>query len=167
MSHLVDRAALRDGHQPRAWVLRNARLGPLLESRDERILRKVFRDPDVLRDAREPGDQFRRFDAPDRIDGAVDRWIVHGLQSRRATIQSQVGAGEKRVESNWSLVVGCQSGTVPRLRYQEPTTNDQQLLTRFDPAERLVPFVLSPRSLQPLSASCSSPPSPRSKPPSP
>ena len=51
-SQVIDRAMLRRRHEPRARIVRHARLGPLLEGRDERVLRQVFRDPDVADDAR-------------------------------------------------------------------------------------------------------------------
>ena len=61
----------RRGHQPGARVAGNARLRPLLERRDQRILCEVFRDPDVANDAREAGDEPGRLDSPDRVDGAM------------------------------------------------------------------------------------------------
>src|ERR1700722_4659363 len=40
-------------HQPCAWVVRDARLGPLLEGGDQRILCEILGDADVAHDARE------------------------------------------------------------------------------------------------------------------
>jgi len=42
---VVDGAALCRGHQPRARIVRNARFGPLLKSRDQSILCEVFGEP--------------------------------------------------------------------------------------------------------------------------
>jgi len=50
----------------------------LLERREQRILREIFGAPHILRDARERGDEFRRLDAPDSVDGAMNGRIVHG-----------------------------------------------------------------------------------------
>ena len=55
----VDGAMLRRRHEPRAWIARNPRLGPLLERGNERVVREVLRDPDVADDTRQPGDEAR------------------------------------------------------------------------------------------------------------
>ena len=52
----VDRPTFRDGHQPGAWVLRYARVRPLLQRGDEGVLREVFGQPDVAHDPGDPGD---------------------------------------------------------------------------------------------------------------
>lgn len=67
----IDRTALRDGHQPGARVARDARLRPLLERRDQRILSEILGKTDVAHDPREAGDHPRRLDPPDRIDRAM------------------------------------------------------------------------------------------------
>ncbi|MGB7731122.1 MAG: hypothetical protein WBL50_24085 [Candidatus Acidiferrum sp.] len=59
------------GHQPRAGIIRNAGPGPLLKRGDERIVCEILGGADVARNADEAGDQARRLDAPDRVDGAV------------------------------------------------------------------------------------------------
>jgi hypothetical protein len=65
---VVDRVVLGRRHQPCARVVGHARGRPLLESCDQRVLRQLLGDADVAHHAREPGDQPRRFDAPDRVD---------------------------------------------------------------------------------------------------
>ena len=56
---LVDRAMLRGGHEPGARIVRDARLRPLLERGDERVLRELLGEADVAHDPREPGDEPR------------------------------------------------------------------------------------------------------------
>ena len=66
----VDRAVLGGGHEPGARVVRDARLGPLLERRDQRVLGEVLGEADVAHDG-QPGDQPGRLDPPDRLDRAM------------------------------------------------------------------------------------------------
>ena len=75
----VDRAVLGGGHEPGARVVRDARLRPLLERGDERVLRQLLGEADVAHDPREPGDEPGRLDPPDRLDGAVD--VAHGCSA--------------------------------------------------------------------------------------
>ena len=70
-AEVVDRAMLRGGHEPGARVARDARLRPLLERGDERILREVLGKTDIAHDPRETGDEPRRLDPPDRVDRAM------------------------------------------------------------------------------------------------
>src|SRR5713226_8437139 len=67
----VDPTTPRDGHEPGAWVVRDARLRPLLERGDERVLREILGKTDIAHDPRETGDEPRRLDPPDRVDGAM------------------------------------------------------------------------------------------------
>ena len=67
----VDRAVLGGGHQPGARVVRDARLRPGLQRGDERVLREVLGEAHVAHDPRQPGDQPRRLDPPDRVDRAL------------------------------------------------------------------------------------------------
>ena len=70
-AEMVDRAMLRRGHEPGARVARDALLRPLFERRDQRVLCEVLGDTDVAHDPRQPGDEPRRFDPPDRVDGEM------------------------------------------------------------------------------------------------
>jgi hypothetical protein len=63
----VDRAVLGRGHEPGARVVRDARLGPRLERREERLLGQVLGEADVAHHARQPGDQPARLDPPDGV----------------------------------------------------------------------------------------------------
>src|SRR2546428_283739 len=84
-AQLVDGPALRDGHEPGARVVRNARLRPLLERGDERILREIFGKTEIAHDPREPGDEPCRLDPPDRVDRAAC------IGSRHAPISCEGG----------------------------------------------------------------------------
>ena len=77
-AQLVDGAVLRGRHQPGARVVRDARLRPLLERGDERVLRQLLGEADVAHDARQPGDEPRRLDPPDRVDRAMRLGGRHG-----------------------------------------------------------------------------------------
>src|SRR5439155_18763789 len=67
----VDGPMLGGGHEPRARVVRDARLGPPLECHDQRVLREILGQTDVAHDPREPGDEPGRFDSPDGLDTAM------------------------------------------------------------------------------------------------
>src|SRR2546421_10092540 len=87
---VVDRAVLRRGHEPGAWVVRDARLGPLFERGDESVLRELLGKADVAHNAREAGDDSGRLNPPDRVDRAMRVSSRHGypshhLQSARAS----------------------------------------------------------------------------------
>ena len=60
---------------------RDARLRPLLERGDERVLRELLGQADVAHDPREAGDEPRRLDSPDRVDRAVRVGSRHGYRS--------------------------------------------------------------------------------------
>ena len=68
----VDGAALGGGHQPGAGLFGNARLRPLLERGDQRVLRQLLGEADVAHHAGEAGDELRLLDPPDRVDRAMD-----------------------------------------------------------------------------------------------
>ena len=93
----VDRAVLRRGHEPGARVVRDARLGPLLERGDERVLRQLLGEADVAHDPREAGDQPGGLDPPDRVDRAVRvgaRWlrlVRLGLGAQPLLLLAQLG----------------------------------------------------------------------------
>ena len=67
----IDGAVLGRGHQPGTGPVRNSGLGPLLERRDQRVLRQLLGEAHVAQHAREPRDQLRLLDAEHRFDGAM------------------------------------------------------------------------------------------------
>jgi hypothetical protein len=64
----VDAPALGGGHEPGAGLVRDARLRPLLERGDERVLRQVLGHRHVTDDASQPGDEPGRLDPPHGVD---------------------------------------------------------------------------------------------------
>ncbi len=76
----IDGAMLGGGHQPGARLVRDARLRPLLERGDERVLRQLLGEADVAHHARETGDELGLLDPPDRVDGAMDVGSRHGYR---------------------------------------------------------------------------------------
>src|SRR5207247_3639700 len=70
-AEVIERAVLRCRHEPRAWVVRNARSGPGLERGDEGVLRELLGEADVAHPARECGDHFGRLDPPPRVARAT------------------------------------------------------------------------------------------------
>ena len=62
-------------------IARHAVLRPLLERGDERVVREILGDADIAHDARETGDEPRRLDPPDRVDGAMRVGSRHGYRS--------------------------------------------------------------------------------------
>src|SRR5260370_31563748 len=86
----VDRAVLRSSHEPRARIVRDARLRPLVERGEESVLRKFLGHTDVAHNPGEAGNDSGRLDSPDRIDGLMCVGSRHGypshhLQSARAS----------------------------------------------------------------------------------
>lgn len=67
----IDRTALGGGHEPRPRIVRDARLGPPLERHRKGVLRQLFSEPNVPHHSREPRDDPRPFDSPDRVDRAA------------------------------------------------------------------------------------------------
>ena len=78
---LVDGAVLGGCHQPGARVVRNARRRPALQCGHQRVLRQIFGEPDVPHHARQPGNESRRLDAPDRVDRLMAVGRAHGGRS--------------------------------------------------------------------------------------
>jgi hypothetical protein len=62
---------LPGGHEPGARVIRDARLRPLLEGGEERILGELLRQPDVTHDPCKTGHEPGRLDPPHGLDRAV------------------------------------------------------------------------------------------------
>jgi hypothetical protein len=77
----VDRAALGDGREPCAGIVRDAVLGPLIQRAHQRVLRQVLGEPDIADHARQTRYQLGRFDPPDGVDGAGDVGGRHGRRS--------------------------------------------------------------------------------------
>ena len=67
----IDGPVLGRLHQPRARVARHAGRRPLLEGRDERVVRQVLGRADIAHQAHQAGNQLRRLEAPHRLDGGV------------------------------------------------------------------------------------------------
>ena len=67
----IDGSMFCGGHEPSAGIFRDARFGPLIERRNEGLLREVLGDADVAHHAGETGDQLRLLDPPDCVDRAV------------------------------------------------------------------------------------------------
>jgi hypothetical protein len=96
----VDGSALGSSHEPGAGIVGDADLRPALERDQERVLCEVLGDADITHHAGEAGDQLRRFDAPDGIDGAMGLGGGHGYQSGHAPPPVQGCGGAMRgVES--------------------------------------------------------------------
>lgn len=77
----IDGAPFGGGGEPCRGISRDARLWPLLEGGEKRLLREVFGEADVTREARESGDDVRGLDAPHGFDGAMQGglwWIGSG-----------------------------------------------------------------------------------------
>ena len=90
----VDRPVLGGGHEPGAGVVRDARLRPLLERGDERVLGQLLGEADVAHDPREAGDEPGRLDPPDRVDRAMGVGSRHGYRSHHLqTGQRKTRAG--------------------------------------------------------------------------
>src|SRR5690348_7009195 len=74
----IQSAMLRGGDQPGARVVRNARLGPMLERREQGFLRQVLGQADIPHQTSEYGDHFGGLDAPDGFDALLD--VAHRLR---------------------------------------------------------------------------------------
>ncbi len=69
LAEAVERAMLRGGHEPGARVVGNAARGPGFERRHQRVLRELLGGADVAHHPRHTGDDARRFDPVDGLDG--------------------------------------------------------------------------------------------------
>ena len=72
-AEMIEGAPLGGRHQPGARVGGNALARPLLQRRNQRLLRELLGQPDIAHDAGQPGDQLGLLDAPDSVDRAVCR----------------------------------------------------------------------------------------------
>jgi hypothetical protein len=66
----IERAMFRGGHEPRRGFVRDALVRPLLESRDERVLRQLLGHAHVANDLRQTRDDFGGLDPEHGLDGA-------------------------------------------------------------------------------------------------
>src|SRR3989442_7362089 len=58
----IDGTMLRRGHEPGARFIRDARLRPLLERSDERVLGEILGQPDIAHNPRQPSDELGGLD---------------------------------------------------------------------------------------------------------
>ena len=107
-TEMIDGAMLGGGHQPRAGVVRNARCGPLLQRGHERIVREIFGKPHIAHHAREGRNDFRGFDAPDRVDGAMGVGSRHGYRSHhlQSTDATTTSACRALADAAWCSIAG-------------------------------------------------------------
>ncbi len=91
-AEVIHGAVFGGGHEPRARIVRDARLGPLFKCSDQGILREVFGEADITHNPRKPGNEPGRLDPPDRVDSAM--WIgshhsyrSHHVQPVAATLE--------------------------------------------------------------------------------
>jgi hypothetical protein len=76
---MIDCTASGGRHQPGAGFFRDARLGPLFEGSQQRVLRQFLGQRHVAQDPRQAGDQPRLFDSPDGEDRAMGVGFRQGL----------------------------------------------------------------------------------------
>src|SRR2546426_7200119 len=88
-AEVINRPMFRRGHQPGARVIGDAQLRPLFERGDQSVLCEIFGQSDIAHDPRQSGDESRRLDPPDCVDGAMYVSIhchpSHHLQCPRAS----------------------------------------------------------------------------------
>ena len=80
----IDGAILRRRHQPRAGILRHAGFRPLLEGREERILRELLGGVEVADESRQPGDERGRLHLPHRVDRGLRLFDGHDGESKHS-----------------------------------------------------------------------------------
>src|SRR5207237_56603 len=101
---VIDGTMLRGGHQPSAGIVRNARLRPPLEGRDESILCELLGYTDIADDAGEASDEPGRLDPPHGIDCAMGQGRRHGYPSHHLQM---VRASRLRRTVNSRPFLGC------------------------------------------------------------
>ena len=67
-AHMVDRAILRSGSNPRRRIVGDAGHRPLFQRSQHRILREFLRHADVTGDSRDDGNDAGRLESPDGFD---------------------------------------------------------------------------------------------------
>jgi hypothetical protein len=111
---LIDCPVLRRGHQPRAWIPRDAGLRPLLERGNERVVGEVLRESYVADDSREAGNEPGRLDSPDRVDRAMNIGSRHGYRSHHLAFDRRKPYGTAK------QILSTSQGSSPRITgYQD------------------------------------------------
>ena len=103
----VDGTMLCRGHQPGAWIFRDARLRPLLQRGYQRVLGEVLGNAEVAHHPHQAGDEPGRLDSPDRIDCSMCVGCRHSYPSHH--LQFPVQAGRQRAHALLRLA-DCNSG---------------------------------------------------------
>ena len=80
----VDRTVARHGLEPGPRTVRDARLRPLFERSDERVLRELLGHADVTHDAHEPAHEASRLRPEDLTDRRVRVGRAHGVPFEHA-----------------------------------------------------------------------------------
>src|SRR5258708_23074701 len=119
----VDGAMLRRGHEPGTRVVRDARLRPLFERRDQSVLREILGDPDVADDPGQTGDESRRFNPPDCVDRAMGIGSRHGYRSHH--LQS---AGASREAPRLQLGPNAGISCITRISLSLSATSRKRLV---------------------------------------
>src|SRR5919198_2206984 len=88
----INRSMFRRGHEPRARILRNARLGPLFKRGNEGILRQLFCDAHVAHHSSQPGNYPSRLDSPNRLNRAMRIGSCHSYRSHHVHAFSATSA---------------------------------------------------------------------------
>ncbi len=80
-AEVVDGAIFGSGHQPGARIIGNARLRPLFQGGHQSILSQVFGHTDIAHNSGQTGDEPRRLDPPDCVDGSMCIGSCHSHRS--------------------------------------------------------------------------------------
>ena len=99
----VNGAVLADRHQPSARSVRNAFGGPLFEGGHESILRQLLCEADVPNQACQGGDDPRRLDVPDGVDGTRHALVGHGSEEEHLIGGSETPPRERAPNGGWEL----------------------------------------------------------------
>lgn len=90
MTQMIQCLAFGSGHQPGARVLRYAIHRPVFQRGNQGFLGEFFGQADVTDDARDPADDFGRFEMPDGLDGLPGRC---GTRAGHCAIQPLAAPG--------------------------------------------------------------------------
>src|SRR5262245_62630725 len=95
LAEAVDRLVLSGGHEPGAGIVGDARSRPLLQRRDERVLRKLLGRADIAHHSHQAADKLRLLDPEDRLDGAMGVGSRHRLPTN-ATLSDAASGSDLR-----------------------------------------------------------------------